>query len=77
MRRAEASGSTGSSTTDPSATFDWSIPALAQTKPWWVSQITVPPRRRTIRRLSARISSHSSGRLARLLRQGAGGGARR
>ena len=37
------------------------MPALAQTKPWWVSQITVPPRRRTIRRLSERISSQSAG----------------
>ena len=60
-RRAEASGSVGSSTTEPSATFEESMPALAQTKPWWVSQITVPPRRRTIRRLSERISSQSAG----------------
>ena len=36
------------------------MPALAQTKPWWVSQIRVAPRRRTIRALSERISSQSS-----------------
>ena len=47
----------------PSGAFEESIPALAQTKPWWVSQITVPPRRRTIRALSERISSHRAGSL--------------
>ena len=49
------------------------MPALAQTKPWWVSQITVPPRRRTIRRLSARISSQSAGSFPVSLGEGAGG----
>ena len=45
------------------------MPALAQTKPWWVSQISVAPRRRTIRRLSERISSHRAGALPGLIGQ--------
>ena len=44
------SGSRGRSTRYPSGTFDASMPALAHTNPWWVSQMRVPPRRRTIRR---------------------------
>ena len=50
---AEASGSTGSRQTVSSpGTFEASTPALAQTKPWWVSEITMPRSMRTMRRLS-------------------------
>ena len=41
------------STAVPAAVFEVSIPALAQTKPWCVSQMSVAPRRRTIRADSA------------------------
>ena len=50
---AEASGSTGSRQTVSSpGTFEASTPALAQTKPWWVSEMTMPRSMRTMRRLS-------------------------
>ena len=40
-RAAEPSGSSGSSTSSPPSAeaFDWSTPAFAHTKPWWVTQI--------------------------------------
>ena len=62
-RRAEASGSRGSRITAPSGVLEASMPALAHTNPWWVSQITVAPRWRTTRRLSERIRAHSAGSL--------------
>ena len=46
------SGSSGSSVRNPSATFDASTPALAQTNPCLVSAMTRSPRRATTRRLS-------------------------
>ena len=55
---AEASGSTGSRQTVSSpGTFEASTPALAQTKPWWVSEITMPRSMRTMRRLSLKTTS--------------------
>ena len=53
MRRAEASGSSGSSATvSASARLELSTPALAQTKPWWVSTISTPRSARSTSRLS-------------------------
>ena len=49
IRRAERSGSSGSSAAVPSATLERSTPALAQTKPCRVSLITRSPRRRRTR----------------------------
>ena len=49
---AEPSGSSGSSVSKPSATFEASTPAFAQTNPWRVSAITRSPRRATTRRVS-------------------------
>jgi hypothetical protein len=55
---AEASGSTGSRQTVSSpGTLEASTPALAQTKPWWVSEITMPRSMRTMRRLSLKTTS--------------------
>ena len=62
MRAAEASGSSGSSTTVPAPfAFDASTPADAQTKPCRVSAITSGGRDRTTRTLSRRISSRWRG----------------
>ncbi len=58
IRRALASESSGSRiTVSGSAAFEWSTPAEAQTKPWRVSAITSPPRERTTRTVSDRITS--------------------
>ena len=63
--RAEASGSSGSSSTrslpSDGATFEWSIPALAITQPRRCSAISRLGRCRTMRRDSERITSTSRG----------------
>ena len=59
---ADASGSTGSSTSVPaSGVFDWSTPADAQMKPCCVSQMTSGARTRTMRFASRRIHSTRCG----------------
>ena len=45
------------------------MPALAQTKPWWVSTISTPRSARSTSRLSARISSTRARLLAERRRQ--------
>ena len=58
IRAADASGSTGRSTSVPSPfAFDASTPADAQTKPCRVSEMTSGGRERTTRVLSRRIAS--------------------
>ena len=58
MAAAEASGSTGSSTSVPgSGALEASTPAEAQTNPWRVSAITSGGRERTTRTASPRITS--------------------
>ena len=64
IRRAEASGSCGQQGDVPgSGRFELSMPALAQTRPWWVSTIRTPRSARRTSRLSARISSTRAGSL--------------
>ena len=64
MRRAEASGSSGSrQTVSGSGRLEVSMPALAQTKPWRVSTIRTPRSARSTSRLSSRISSTRAGSL--------------
>ena len=64
MRRAEASGSSGSSATvSGSGRLEVSMPALAQTRPWRVSMIRTPRSARRTSRLSSRISSTRAGSL--------------
>ena len=64
-RAAERSGSSGSSTSSPPSAdaFDWSTPALAHTKPWRVTQMSVPS---TALRSSADSSSTACTRRASL-----------
>ena len=57
MRRAERSLSTGSSAASPCCTFDRSMPAFAQMKPWLVSEMIRSPRRRTMRTDSCSTSA--------------------
>ena len=57
IRRAEPSGSSGSSRTVPGAELEASTPAAAMTKPCRVSAITVVPRRATTRAASSLIAS--------------------
>ena len=65
MRRAEASESSGSSTTRPWAPLElWSMPLLAHTKPWWVSVMSTGPTMRTMRRDSRSTSSTTRGSLS-------------
>ncbi len=56
-RRADSSGSSGSSTTVPGAVLDSSTPAAAITSPCLVSEIVVAPRLATTRTVSAAIAS--------------------
>ena len=60
MRRAEASGSSGSSSTVPAGVLDASTPAAAITKPCRFSTIRVFPRRATSRTVSASIAASRS-----------------
>ena len=61
--RAEASGSSGRSTTWPGVTLEASTPAAAITRPRWFSTIEVGPRRATTRTVSSWIAaSRSPGR---------------
>ena len=60
MARADASGSSGSSTTWPAVTLDASTPAAAITRPRWFSTIEVGPRRATTRTVSSRIACSRS-----------------
>ena len=63
--RAEASESTGSSTSRPCAPLDdWSTPLLAHTKPWWVSVISTGPSWRTMRFASRSTTSMTAGSLS-------------
>jgi hypothetical protein len=57
IRRADSSGSSGSSTTVPGAVLDSSTPAAAITKPCLVCAIVVGPRLATTRTVSAAIAS--------------------
>ena len=64
IARAEASGSSGNrQTVSGSGRLEPSMPALAQTKPWWVSTISTPRSARSTSALSSRISSTSAGSL--------------
>ena len=64
IRRAEASGSSGSrQTVSASGRLELSMPALAQTKPCLVSTIRTPRSARSTSALSSRISSTSAGSL--------------
>ena len=64
MRRAEASGSSGSrQTVSGSGRLELSMPALAQTKPCRVSTIRTPRSARSTSLLSSRISSTKAGSL--------------
>jgi len=56
-RRADASGSSGSSVTQPGSTFDASTPAFAHTNPCRVSTIRMPWSIRTMRFASPRMTS--------------------
>ena len=62
MRRADASGSTGRTTTRPAAPLDdWSTPLLAHTKPWRVSVISSGPLIRTMRAACAQDDLDEAG----------------
>ena len=56
-RRADSSGSSGSSTTVPGAVLDSSTPAAARTRPCRVCAIVVAPRRATTRTVSASMAA--------------------
>ena len=64
-RRAEPSGSSGSSTTVPGAVLELSTPAAASTRPCLVSTIRVGPRRATTRTVSASMACSRSARTTR------------
>ena len=55
-RRADSSGSSGSSTTVPGAVLDSSTPAAARTRPCRVCAMVVGPRRATTRTVSASMA---------------------
>ncbi len=55
-RRADSSGSSGSSTTVPGAVLDSSTPAAARTRPCRVCAIVVAPRLATTRTVSASMA---------------------
>lgn len=57
MRPAEASGSSGSSSTVPGEVLEASTPAAAITKPCRVCAMTVSPRRATTRAVSSSIAA--------------------
>ena len=65
IRRAESSGSAGSSATVPGAVLESSTPAAASTRPCWVSTMRAGPRRATTRTVSASIALSRSARMTR------------
>ena len=73
-RAAEPSGSCGSSTSSPALgdAFDWSTPAFAHTKPWWVTQMSVPSTARSSSADSSSTACTSRAILAVLARERAG-----